>query len=278
MDNLLEDEDPKWFAGSIPETYHKYLGPILFEFTAKHLAESVADELVGQATILEVACGTGISTSFLARKLDSEAQIEATDFSSDMLLLAERYHPDLPGVRFSQADAQELGFADQSMNAVICQFGLMFFPNKTLALSEFYRVLKPGGLLAVSVWADKSRFPFALIVDDVVASFFPSDPPDMTGLPYSLGTQQILETLLRNARFEALMTHEVSGPVRVEDYSDFARGLIGGNPTILEIEKRANADADEIIAACVKTATAALGPQPRDFELPAIFCLCRKPH
>lgn len=274
----MSGDDPEWFKGSIPETYHRCLGPILFEFSARELARSVSGELTDRAsTVLEVACGTGISTSFLSRQLGPQFRIEATDLNVEMLTLAKDFYPDLPGVRFSQADAQNLGFADQSMDAVICQFGLMFFPDKALALQEFWRVLKPGGLLAVSVWADKSRFPFALIVDEVVARYFASDPPDMTALPYSLGDKGALEGLLRDAGFTALEAHEISGPVEVKSYADFARGLIAGNPTVLEIEKRATATLGTIIAVCVDEVTATLGPQPRAFELPATICLCRKP-
>jgi ubiquinone/menaquinone biosynthesis C-methylase UbiE len=273
----MTGETPEWFAGSIPETYHKYLGPILFEFSAGHLAECVSRELEGEVNVLEVACGTGISTSFLANNLSKGSLIQATDYSQDMLDLAERYYPKLPGVRFSQADAQDLDFSDNSMDAVICQFGLMFFPDKSKALSEFHRVLKPGGLLALSTWSDKSRFPFALIVDEVVSSFFSSDPPDMTVLPYSLGTAEILDGFLTDGGFEFSKIHEVSGPVRVEDFSDFTRGLVGGNPTILEIERRATASIEDVIDACVATAIERLGPPPRDFEFPAIFGFCRKP-
>ena len=199
-----------WFAGSIAETYHKYLGPILFEFSASDIAESTARELPGKAKVLEVACGTGISTSHLALHLDASSKIDATDFNEDMLALANKYFPDLPNVRFSQADAHSLPFADESMDAVICQFGLMFFPDKPKALSEFHRVLKPGGLLALNVWADKSRFPFALIVDRVVASFFSSNPPNMTDVPYSLGTAKTVTDLLKTGHFRQLRTRALT--------------------------------------------------------------------
>lgn len=274
---LVVGDTPEWFSGSIPETYHNYLGPILFDFSARHLAECVSRKLKGKVNVLEVACGTGISTSYLAKSLSRGSLIQATDLSVDMLELAHKHFSRLPGVRFSQANAQELDIPDRSMDAVICQFGLMFFPDKEKALSEFYRVLKPGGLLAVSTWADKSRFPFALIVDEVVSTYFSSDPPDMTALPYCLGTETDLDLLLTRGGFNLCTYQEASGPVRVGDYADFARGLIGGNPTILEIESRATADIDVVINACVAAATERLGPPPRDFYLPAIFGFCRKP-
>ena len=94
---------------------------------------------------------------------------------------------------------------------------------------------------------------------------------------YVYDAATIVERLMSDAGFRFAKTHEASGPVRVEDYAHFVRGLVAGNPTILEIEKRASAGVEEVIEACVQAAVDRIGPPPRDFELPAIFCLCRKP-
>ena len=112
------------FTGSIPENYDRYLGPLLFEWTAADMARRLAGLLTGPVRVLEVACGTGISTRHLASVLDEGAEILATDLNEAMIEHAARVNGELSGVTYSQADALDLPFDDNSFDAVICQFVL----------------------------------------------------------------------------------------------------------------------------------------------------------
>src|SRR3954468_20091235 len=161
------------FAGSIPGLYHRLLGPLLFEPYAWDLAAR-AGALAPQK-ILETAAGTGIVTGALMREAP-KAEIVATDLNQAMLdvaggrLMSWR-------VRLQQADAQALPFDDASFDAVVCQFGAMFFPDRAAAYREARRVLKRGGRFLFNVWDRLDRNPVTAAVAEAVAAMFPDDPP-----------------------------------------------------------------------------------------------------
>src|SRR5690606_15782855 len=126
--------------------------------------------------ILETAAGTGIVTRALAEKLTSNVAIMATDLNQAMLdLAATRFAA--PNVEWRQVDAQSLPFEDGAFEAVACQFGVMFFPDKQAAYREALRVLKPGGPLVFSVWDRLEANEVSRIVAESVARQFPEDPP-----------------------------------------------------------------------------------------------------
>src|SRR2546423_14564874 len=112
--------------------------PIVLEKADQDLASRVPS---GAKEILEVAAGTGIVTEYLRARFP-DAHIVSTDLSEGMLEVA-RQKANVAGVEFRQADALELPFKEDSFDAVVCQFGLMFFPDKDQAAREADRVLKP---------------------------------------------------------------------------------------------------------------------------------------
>jgi ubiquinone/menaquinone biosynthesis C-methylase UbiE len=131
------------FTGSIPQYYDQGLGPVIFAGYAADTAQRVA---AGRpARVLETAAGTGIVTRKLRDALPAEAQLTATDLNPPMLDLArEKFRSGEP-VSFQPADATALPFADASFDTIVCQFGLMFFPDKAASFSEARRALAPGG-------------------------------------------------------------------------------------------------------------------------------------
>jgi len=139
----------KAFAGSIPEVYDTILVPMVFASYAEDLARRVAARRPGR--VLEIAAGTGVLTRALATALPESAAIIATDLNQPMLDRAS-----LVGtcrtVEWRQADAMALPFGDGSFDAVVCQFGAMFFPDKAHAFAQARRVLAPGGFLLFNVW------------------------------------------------------------------------------------------------------------------------------
>ena len=137
------------FTGSIPAAYDRYLGPMLFEPYAADLVARVA--VPSKAAVLELACGTGILTQRLRRALPVTVTLTATDLNEPMVAYARGKMPNAP-VTWQQADAQQLPFPDGAFDAVACQFGFMFVPDKAKAFGEVRRVLKPHGLLAFNVW------------------------------------------------------------------------------------------------------------------------------
>jgi ubiquinone/menaquinone biosynthesis C-methylase UbiE len=139
------------FVGSIPEAYHQYLGPLLFE---PYAADLVGRLQLSSSTpeILELACGTGIVTERLHERFGDAAIITATDLNEAMLDVARRRLSQSARITWRAADAAALPFPDQTFDAVVCQFGLMFFPDKLQAAREALRVLKPDGQWVFNVW------------------------------------------------------------------------------------------------------------------------------
>jgi ubiquinone/menaquinone biosynthesis C-methylase UbiE len=240
---------PAQFVGSIPEDYDRHLGPLLFDFSGHDMARRVEAGLEGQGPVrvLEVACGTGISTEHLWRQLPSGTRIVATDLSPAMLDHATRHRGKLPGVSFEQASADALPFEDGSFDALVCQFGIMFFDDKPAALAEFSRVLRPGGLLAFSVWESHDRNPVVGLAHRTIGSFFESDPPGFLELPFSYHDIWAIQTLVGDANFRNTEVWRVRETVHTTDATSIARGFVMGNPCVVEIRERGSADADQII-------------------------------
>jgi ubiquinone/menaquinone biosynthesis C-methylase UbiE len=171
---MAERDVDRLFAGSIPLLYEQQMVPLIFEPYADDLAARVA--LRRPASVLELAAGTGVVTRRLARTLAPEVVIVATDLNQAMLDQAAAVGTSRP-VEWRQADATHLPFEDGSFDAVVCQFGVMFFPDKPRAFAEAKRVLRPGGVFIFNVWDAIEHNEFAATVMRAMADLFPEDPP-----------------------------------------------------------------------------------------------------
>ncbi|WP_427911463.1 class I SAM-dependent methyltransferase [Ramlibacter sp. MMS24-I3-19] len=162
------------FTGSVAQLYERYMVPLIFEPYAVDLARRVAQ--ASPRRVLELAAGTGAVTRQLAVMLDASAAIVATDLNPAMLEEAARIGTERR-VEWRQADAMQLPFGDAAFDAVACQFGVMFFPDRPHAFAEARRVLRPGGLFVFNAWGPIGANEFADAVTDALASVFPQDPP-----------------------------------------------------------------------------------------------------
>lgn len=168
-------ESDKVFAGSIPENYDRHMVPLIFEPYAADLARRAASFSPG--VVLEIAAGTGVVTRALAPKLSATARYVVTDLNRPMLDYAASRQPPDDRITWRQADAMALPFENATFDVVCCQFGAMFFPNRTTAYREAKRVLKPGGHFLFSVWDRIEENVFADDVTNALAKMFPDDPP-----------------------------------------------------------------------------------------------------
>ena len=162
------------FAGSIPKLYEDLMVPLIFQPYADDLATRLASRKLSR--VLEIAAGTGVVTRRLASALPDDVSIVATDLNRPMLDMAAAIGTSRP-VEWRQADAMRLPFGDGEFDAVVCQFGVMFFPSKSKAFSEARRVLREGGVLLFNVWDRLEENEFAHTVTNALASLFPEDPP-----------------------------------------------------------------------------------------------------
>jgi len=189
------------FAGSIPQLYEQYLVPLIFEPYAVDMAERVA--ALQPARVLEVAAGTGVLTRKLAARLPPEAAVVASDLNAPMLEHAAAIGTARP-VQWQQADAMSLPFPDAAFDVVVCQFGVMFFPDRAVAMAEARRVLRPGGAFLFSAWDAIEHNEFAAVVIRALAALFPERPPQfLLRLPHGYHDRAQMAADLARAGFAA---------------------------------------------------------------------------
>jgi len=164
------------FVGSIPEMYERYMVPLIFQSYADDLASRVAQR--HPASVLEMAAGTGVVTRAMSCALGDHVAITATDLNQAMIDRAVGVGTSR-AVQWQQADAMALPFDDASFDVVVCQFGVMFFPDRRHAYTEVRRVLRPGGVFLFNAWDRLERNEFAHTVSDAVATVFPDDRPQL---------------------------------------------------------------------------------------------------
>jgi SAM-dependent methyltransferase len=225
------------FDQSIPRLYESHLVPLIFEPYAVDLAERLASRSLER--VLEIAAGTGVVTRRLATVLRDDVAIVATDLNQPMLDQAAAIGVARP-VEWRQADAMRLPFKDASFDAVVCQFGVMFFPDKATAFAEARRVLKPGGVLIFSAWDRIEENEFADAVTAAVGTLFPADPPRfLARLPHGYHDKATIAQDVAGGGFAAPPRIEtVAARSRATSARIPAVGYCEGTPLRSEIEGR----------------------------------------
>jgi len=244
------------FTGAIPEMYDTHLGPFLFAPYARELTARVVR--CRPAAVLEVAAGTGVLTRELARALP-DAAIVATDLSAGMIARARSVGAGA-NVTFAEADAMRLPFGDATFDVVVCQFGVMFFPERIAAFCEALRVLRPAGSYFASVWAPIKDNDAACIVSGVLERAFPHDPPSfLRRTPYGHGDPAALERDLRAAGFSVATCDDVAERSCTGNARGIALGLVEGSPLRAEITARDPAALPTIVDEVERALALALG-------------------
>ena len=233
------------FAGSIPQMYEQYLVPLIFEPYAAELAERLQGRHLDK--VLEVAAGTGVVTRRLAHCIPAACELVATDLNQPMLEQAATVGVPRP-VRWQQADAMALPFEDASFDAVVCQFGVMFFPDQAQAFAQARRVLRPGGVLLFNVWDRIEHNEFAATVTQALGRRYPSDPPRfLARVPHGSHDIDALMGDLGRAGFTRVPEVEtVTARSRAPSPSIPAVAFCQGTPLRSEIEAR---DQGRLVAA-----------------------------
>ncbi|NIP13519.1 MAG: methyltransferase domain-containing protein [Pseudomonadales bacterium] len=244
------------FVGSIPEHYDAGLGPHIFEGFAEDLSRRVAALMPG--SVVELAAGTGIVTRRLRHALPETCDLLASDLNQPMLDFARAKFDEGERVGFEVADATDLPWEDERFDVVTCQFGVMFFPDKPRSYAEARRVLRSGGHYLFNVWDAWPFNAFAEITHEVVAGFFPEDPPGFYRVPFGYHEVEVIRRSLLDAGFRAVSAETVPLTAAIPSADLFARGLVFGNPLFQEIEQRGG-DADAIRAAVSHAIATRLG-------------------
>lgn len=263
----MEHDRNVLFRGEIPENYDRYLGPVIFEPWAQDMVARMEAEKYTR--VLEIACGTGIVTRRLRDAFPATIEIVATDLNSDMFEFAKPKFGDRENIVWQQADASALPFPECSFDAAVCQFGVMFFPDKAAAMRECYRVLRGGGTFLFNVWDSFDANPFAQITHTTIASFFDHDPPGFYKIPFGFHDSTVIRKLLQDAGFEKIESFSETKPLRGASAKEFATGLVRGNPVAGEATER-DVDAEDLIEAVAKQIAKRFGAEPVDSTMRVI--------
>lgn len=228
--NPLANPEP-WSL--VAEGYNEEVVPEFHQYCRKAL------ELIGYKPglkVLDVACGPGTLSLLIA---DTAAQVTALDFSEGMLnvfrrgLEAARRN----NISIFNMDGQKLEFAGAEFDMAFSMFGLMFFPDRMAGFREIYRVLKPGGRIAVSSWGPVADSPLMLTMFGALAAAFPDRPRPKTN-PLNLENPERFKEEMVAAGFSDVTITAFDGSVVVKDRKQFLASMIRGSAP-LDLSRRA---------------------------------------
>jgi ubiquinone/menaquinone biosynthesis C-methylase UbiE len=226
----LGDRSSLFNAESVPDAYERYVAPVLFEPWAELLLDTVG---LGEGVeVLDVASGTGVVARAAARRVGAAGRIVASDFSAAMLARSSAAEPAAGSapIEFVEASAEQLPFDDASCDVVLCQQGLQFFPAQQQAVDEMRRVLRPGGTVAIAVWAHgRPLVPFGVYCEELTAvGAEPPFPRAFDADSYTMGLESVM-SLIEGAGFVELHARVAELEVTWSDATAAAAG-VGGTP------------------------------------------------
>ena len=189
--------------------YESLFVPALFEQWTARIADAAAVQ-PGQR-VLDVACGTGVLARHIARRIGTSGSVTGLDPSPGMLAVARQH---APAIDWRRGTAESLPFDARSFDAVVCQFGLMFFTDRSQAVREMMRVLTPGGHLAVAVWDSLENNPAYAAEVELLARLAGRAPADALRAPFMLGDRQVLAKVFEDAGVGRIEVTTLAGVAR----------------------------------------------------------------
>ncbi len=260
------------FTGSIPQYYDRYLVPLIFEPYATDLVARLRAKRGLRA--LELACGTGVVTAKLAGALGADDRITASDLNPAMIDIARHKLSDDGRITWRVIDATSLPFEDAEFDAIVCQFGCMFFPDRPKAMREARRVLRAGGQIVFNTWDRLDRCPVLAAADAEIRASYPDDPPRFYEVPFGMFEREPIVDLMRQAGFDEVAVHEAKLTGARLPAHDIACGIVRGGPFVTEIKQRGG-DVDDVIERVARKLAAEFGDAPFASPMSAIVCEAR---
>jgi SAM-dependent methyltransferase len=251
---VFRDRDRLW-VGSMPEAYDRWLGPAVFRPFAVDLAGRAAR--LKPRRVLELAAGTGVLTRELVAAVPT-AEVIATDLNTAMV---EWGTHQVTAATWEQADALHLPFPEGHFDVIVCQFGVMFFPDKAAAFAEARRVLAPGGRLLFSTWDTVDTHDFAKALIAGLDRAFVDDPPTFVAtVPHGYTDLRLIAADLIAGGLESVSIETVTLTGHADSAAAVAVGFCTGTPLRLDIEARADLAATTAIVKDEMTARLGTGP------------------
>lgn len=256
------------FTNAVAQFYESTLVPLIFEPYADDLAARAL--ALKPRAVLEVACGTGVVTRALAHALPGSTEITATDLNKAMVSHAEHVGTSRD-VTWRQANVMELPYDDDSFDVVVCQFAVMFFPDRVAAYEEIRRVLRPGGTFLYNLWNTIESNEFAAVVTDAMSALYPSDPPAfLARTPHGHGRPTEIEADAKAAGFQQTQLAQ-SDHLSTAATPDLAAiAYCQGTPLRDEIEARDPGGLDRATQLAAEALRKRFGPGPIVGRLSAV--------
>jgi SAM-dependent methyltransferase len=222
----MTDDKVAAFAGTLAEFYDRYLVPLNFAPYAEVVANRA--KALRPHRVLETAAGTGVVTEALVRTLPSNVAITATDLNQQMIERGKA-RPGMERVSWQQADAMTLAFLDAAFDLIICQFGVMFFPDKKASFREAQRVLAPGGTCLFVLWDNYDTMPDSplWIATLKVGDMLGRDPHTLLNPGYY--DEPTIRADLAAAGFHEVRTERVARPAKAASARDAAVITVHGS-------------------------------------------------
>ena len=231
------------FSGDIATHYDQFLGPLFFEPYAIEVAKRIDPSSVSLA--LEIAAGTGRVTRHIRERIPASAQLIASDISGEMLNEAKKKLGDLD-IEWQTIDAQELPFADDSIDLVVCCFGYMFVPDKPKAFAEAFRVLRPGGMFLFTTWDMLERNAASFVSRSIAKNYLEEPLPESYNLACSMHDENTIRQLLQDAGFSKMSVEKVEQLSVSPTAKEATYGLVHGGLIYEDIKKSNPAWIEEI--------------------------------
>jgi ubiquinone/menaquinone biosynthesis C-methylase UbiE len=196
MTTTFEKPWGKTFTGSAPRNYERYFIPVIGGPLAKDLVARA--ELHAGERVLDVACGTGIVARLAAERVGPTGTVAGLDVNPEMLAIARSLAADItPAIRWYETTAESIPLPDDSFDAVFCQLGLQFIPDKSAAVREMRRVVAPEGRVLVNV---PRPSPFFDVLEEAFIRHIPAGAP-FVQMVFSMNDPKQIEQLFRGAGF-----------------------------------------------------------------------------
>jgi ubiquinone/menaquinone biosynthesis C-methylase UbiE len=247
------------------ETYQEFFGPAIFIPWAAVLLEHARPK--ARERVLDLACGTGIVAREVAAIVGRGGAVTGLDVSPDMLEVAEAFpEPEGPTIEYIEAPADQIPLADGSVDLVLCQQGLQFFPDRRAAAREMRRVLAPGGRAAVSVWQGLERQPVMRALFEAEARHLNMPVADLAR-PFSLGDEGELREIFEQAGFERVEVSQETRDVHFGDPERFVELTVRAGAAVMKELDQKDPEVHERLVEAVRRETSEILERHRHGEV-----------
>jgi ubiquinone/menaquinone biosynthesis C-methylase UbiE len=235
-------------AERIAAAYDRRLVPWLF----KHWAERLVDmaEPGPSAQVVDLACGTGLLERVLLSRLSDHAHVHGVDADHSMLSYASGSTSD-HRVSWHQADATQIPIEASTVDLVVCNQGLQFFPEPLTVLAEISRVLRPGGSLALAVWGPLEHNPWPKAMSLALGDELGEDARRGSESVCSLGDPEDVSRLITIAGFADVEAVEARLTAKHHDVREAVDGQLAALPSAGTIDALGKQTRNRIIEAMV---------------------------